>query len=287
MGLFGWGEKEEKKPEEAATTSGGGTAAAAPPPAPAAAPGSAAAAGTTTGTAAPTVGTAPAAATGTASATATGAAGTAPVGGTAAGGEAAVKQIDPPQVEPLTSKAEREQMEAEARKKAEEKADRRAKAQLRFHTCGNLDCDVMRLPPWLPRNPERNPAKKAAPAPRRIALHEGWPHLFIETGDGPRAFSAAPCVTVCMTAREKRIVVEGCAAPTVSSACLAWPSFLHHRHHRMLLPVPTGIRTSGWWAARARPPLRAARMCAMAACAPRWSRSRSPWRRRSSRPSCC
>ena len=95
--------------------------------------------------------------------------------------------------------------EKTAPEKAAEKAAFRAAAFLRFHTCSNDDCAVMRLRPWLPA--------KGSKTPRRMTVHEGWPHTGIEALVGGQVtaweFSSPPSVTVAFTERERHISVKG------------------------------------------------------------------------------
>jgi len=117
-------------------------------------------------------------------------------------------------------------IEAEATARKTENEEREARrlaareaARLTYHTCGNLDCSVMRLPPWLPRPPERLQEEFRGdrqslghlfPSSRRIVLQEdGWPMTPIETGNGPLLFSQAPAFFYGLTANGRRILLKG------------------------------------------------------------------------------
>ena len=106
---------------------------------------------------------------------------------------------------------------ANAEKAAAAKVAKRAAALMRLHTCSNVDCNIMRLRPWLPAKvyPMHTPTgqKKDSKVPRRSAVHEGWPYAGIEMLVAGQVtvseFISPPRVTVAMTERERHISVKG------------------------------------------------------------------------------
>ena len=118
-----------------------------------------------------------------------------------------------------TNKKELKKMENENLERKKKRHEAREKARLRYHTCGNLECAVMRLPPWLPRPPERLQEEFRGdrqslghlfPSSRRIVLQEDdWPMKPIETGDGSLLFSQAPAFFYGLTANDRKILLKG------------------------------------------------------------------------------